>query len=128
MASTRPLVVINREYLSAVAMAVSSRKTVQIQNVREHPSKVVLSDLPVLRCVHCDIELVTFKRKNYFYGCENCQLEWELPSMLPHWDELFAYSGFGLPTDTEQFAVYSGPNPLVITLPGQKRVVGGNAA
>lgn len=93
----------------------------------EPPSKVVLSDLPVLHCAACKAKLVPFKRQNYFYACENCQLEWELPLMLPHWDELFDYNGFGLPTDDEQFAVYLGPNPLVIALPGQKRASGNGA-
>jgi hypothetical protein len=84
------------------------------------PSKIVESELPTLRCNECNKELVTFLRHNYFYACESCQLEWELPLMLLHWNELFEYHGFGLPSDREQFVVNRGPNPLVITLPSQK--------
>src|SRR5437588_4299458 len=59
------------------------------------PYKIVESELPDLRCRECDAQLTTFLRRNYFYPCKRCELEWELPLMLPEWHELFEYHGFG---------------------------------
>ena len=84
-------------------------------------SSVTESDLPDLLCSECGGKVRPFLRKNYFYACNHCQLEWELPSLIPEWRELFDYHGFGLPSDREQFGVYRGPNPLVISLPGRRR-------
>ena|SRR5437016_2741811 len=90
-------------------------------------ASVIESDLPDLLCSECNGQLTPLLHKNYFYVCDNCQLEWEVPSLVPAWHELFEYHGFGLSSDREQFGVYVGPNPLVITLPGQKRHSAGGA-
>jgi hypothetical protein len=88
------------------------------------PYKIFTPEMPDLRCNQCGSQLTALIRHNYFYRCDRCDLEWELAPLLPDWHELFEYHGFGLASDREQFGVYRGPNPLVITLPGQKRQTG----
>jgi DNA-directed RNA polymerase subunit RPC12/RpoP len=65
------------------------------------------TDLPVVTCDACDSRLVVKKSdgKNYFYVCESCSRQWKLAEVLPHWSELFEYSGLAVDSDMS-------PSPL----------------
>jgi DNA-directed RNA polymerase subunit RPC12/RpoP len=62
-------------------------------------NSVSLSELPSLKCTKCRRALVSITRKNYFYQCLKCDLEWELPLLVPHWSELFDECGFYVESD-----------------------------
>lgn len=53
------------------------------------------SALPELMCDMCESQLTVEKldKKNYFYVCARCNRNWLLANSLPHWSELFQYSG-----------------------------------
>jgi len=65
------------------------------------PQAVNINDLPDLYCGECDEKLVKFKRKNYFYSCDNCKVEWEFAQIVPDWYELFEYYGYAAPVSNE---------------------------
>jgi hypothetical protein len=60
---------------------------------------VTLNDLPILHCEFCDAELKATKPDNYAYECGNCNRSWDLPVLLPRWNELFQYSGLAIPNE-----------------------------
>lgn len=51
--------------------------------------------LPELCCDSCESSLTVKKLdgKNYHYMCNTCRRNWLLASVVPHWKELFEYSG-----------------------------------
>jgi hypothetical protein len=51
--------------------------------------------LPELCCDMCESRLTVEKLdgRNYFYVCGGCNRNWKLADYLPHWSELFQYSG-----------------------------------
>jgi hypothetical protein len=57
--------------------------------------------LPNLECEVCAVSLKIEKLdgKNYFYKCWTCGRTWKLAEHLPHWSELFEYSGLAAPGD-----------------------------
>lgn len=59
------------------------------------------SELPELECEYCDtvLEKKQHQGKGYTYRCDNCDQEWHLASNLPHWSELFEYSGLSADGD-----------------------------
>lgn len=59
------------------------------------PEYVNESALPELVCDICNSPLMVKKvdGKNYFYVCDRCSRNWLLANSLPHWSELFQYSG-----------------------------------
>lgn len=62
------------------------------------PGYVGPHHLPNLECEFCGGPLVVkLLDKNYCYICGKCDRQWELPSLLPHWTELFQYSGLLAP-------------------------------
>jgi hypothetical protein len=77
------------------------------------PRPLAFANLPVLFCEGCNSELQRFinERKNYAYSCKNCGGEFELASIVPHWDERFEYHGFALDSD---YLWAQGNGPSVI--------------
>jgi DNA-directed RNA polymerase subunit RPC12/RpoP len=69
-------------------------------------------EMPELRCDTCDSTLLRFRndRKNYCYRCKECNDEFELASLVPHWSEHFDYDGLGLDTDSSAICTYTTPN------------------
>jgi hypothetical protein len=65
------------------------------------PRFLPFDELPTLSCESCKSEFTRFKneRKNYAYRCEPCAIDFELASIVPHWNERFEYHGFGLDSD-----------------------------
>jgi len=59
------------------------------------------TQLPDLQCDHCGNKLMIrmVDGKNYFYVCDTCNQKWQLSEVLPHWNELFEYSGLGVESD-----------------------------
>jgi hypothetical protein len=55
--------------------------------------------LPHLDCEICAVSLKVEKLdgENYFYKCFTCKRTWKLADQLPHWSELFEYSGLATP-------------------------------
>ena len=64
-------------------------------------NSVRLVQLPVLICGGCSGELEPTKnrRGNYAYDCRVCAVSTELARIVPFWDEVFSYSGYGIETD-----------------------------
>jgi hypothetical protein len=67
------------------------------------------------RCPSCVAILATLlrfrnDRKNYCYRCKECNDEFELASLVPHWSEHFDYDGLGLDTDSSAICTYTTPN------------------
>jgi hypothetical protein len=62
------------------------------------PRALPKDEIPELVCPACRIELITFinSDKNYAYKCRECNLSSELASLVPHWSEVFDYSGYAL--------------------------------
>jgi hypothetical protein len=58
-------------------------------------SYVRQDQLPELTCELCDGPLVAAKLdgRNYHYACVACKRGWKLADYLPHWSEVFPYSG-----------------------------------
>jgi hypothetical protein len=75
------------------------------------PKSIRLEELPALTCTRCQVALVPFKPKNYFYACPRCKVQWELASLIPPWHELFNECGYYLDSD----GVTSGYNNFVNT-------------
>lgn len=65
------------------------------------PKTLPFEDLPVIICNHCDIKMNAFinSDKNYAYKCSRCEQEFELATVVPHWQNRFNYHGFGLESD-----------------------------
>lgn len=65
------------------------------------PDYVNEQQLPSLHCDYCSRAMVVRKvdGQNYFYVCDNCNRNWQLSEVLPHWDELFEYSGLAVDSD-----------------------------
>ena len=58
------------------------------------PDYVGQHHLPDLDCDFWGTRLgVRTIESNYFYLCGQCGRRWELPTVRPHWSELFEYSG-----------------------------------
>ena len=57
--------------------------------------------LPDVACDFCTGALVVRRRdgRNYFYVCERCNRNWKIGDIVPHWSELFAYSGLAVDSD-----------------------------
>jgi hypothetical protein len=68
----------------------------------EIPKAIRITALPDLYCGKCDNQLEKFKRQNYFYHCEDCEAEWDLAKLVPHWDELFEYYGYEIPDKSDK--------------------------
>ena len=65
------------------------------------PRKLSLTELPSLLCGKCGTRLtagVSYET-NYTYSCTDCERRWAVADLVPCWDELFDYHGFGLDTD-----------------------------
>lgn len=65
------------------------------------PHYVNVRQLPELVCDFCEntLRIRRLRDKNYHYICDSCELDWELPGVLPGWSELFQYSGLAAPGD-----------------------------
>jgi len=59
-------------------------------------------DLPSLDCEICGTLLDAGRDewKSYIYNCGKCKRSWKLADNLPHWSELFSYSGLAASGDT----------------------------
>ena len=59
------------------------------------------NQLPDLLCDHCGSKLAIsmVDGQNYFYVCDSCGHKWQLSEVLPHWNELFEYSGLAVESD-----------------------------
>ena len=57
--------------------------------------------LPDLKCDLCDrtLEVRRVDGQNYFYVCDHCERSWKIADTVPHWSELFAYSGLAVDSD-----------------------------
>ena len=64
------------------------------------PHSLSFGDLPACKC-HCGTDYAPCKTLmgNYAYTCPSCNAIVELHTLVPHWNELFDYHGFGLDTD-----------------------------
>ena len=60
------------------------------------PDWVALHHVPKVPCEFCKLPLEIITKeddKNYWYVCSRCKRQWKLADELPHWSELFEYSG-----------------------------------
>jgi len=57
--------------------------------------------LPDVDCDFCGGNLVVQRidSQNYFYVCAHCNRNWKIGDTVPHWGELFAYSGLAVDSD-----------------------------
>ena len=57
--------------------------------------------LPDVVCDRCEVPLVITRLdgQNYFYQCGRCSRSWKLADVIPHWSELFGYSGLVVDSD-----------------------------
>lgn len=58
-------------------------------------------ELPDLECDSCGriLAIKNLDGQNYFYVCEHCGRHWKIGDTVPHWSELFAYSGLAVDSD-----------------------------
>jgi DNA-directed RNA polymerase subunit RPC12/RpoP len=67
------------------------------------PAYIGLNELPGIVCDCGGSPLAPRKNGegNYSYKCGNakCGREWDLPTLLPWWDDLFPYCGLAAPGD-----------------------------
>ncbi len=71
----------------------------------EKPYSISLEELPDLFCGECDEKLEVFissLTRNYTYRCHECNTSVELASIVPNWQDLFDYRGFGLDSDYQE--------------------------
>jgi hypothetical protein len=64
-------------------------------------------DLPDMLCDHCgqQLEICTTDSaggRNYSYNCSKCDHRWVLADVIPHWAELFTYSGLAAAGDFQE--------------------------
>jgi hypothetical protein len=59
------------------------------------PGYVNQSQLPDLTCDFCasSLHIQKLDGTNYHYVCSSCDRYWMLANVLPHWTDLFEYSG-----------------------------------
>ena len=59
------------------------------------PAYIRLENLPILDCDFCCSPLKAKRdtTSSYVYHCEQCARVWKLADTVPHWSELFQYSG-----------------------------------
>lgn len=57
--------------------------------------------LPDLDCDSCarPLNIERIDGQNYFYVCRQCNRNWKIGDTVPHWQELFAYSGLAVDSD-----------------------------
>jgi len=57
--------------------------------------------LPDLLCDFCagPLAIKRVDGQNYFYVCGKCSRSWKIADNVPHWGELFAYSGLAAAGD-----------------------------
>ena len=57
--------------------------------------------LPDLECDCCGriLKIEHVDNQNYFYVCQQCNRNWKISDTVPHWSELFAYSGLAVDSD-----------------------------
>jgi hypothetical protein len=63
---------------------------------------VAASELPELQCEWCGSILEVSQNiegRNYYYVCQQCNKNWRLATILPHWSELFPYDGLAANQD-----------------------------
>jgi len=66
-----------------------------------HPSYINEKLLPNLDCDFCaqPLKVELNDGKNYFYNCKQCNRNWKIGDIVPHWADLFAYSGLAVDSD-----------------------------
>ena len=71
------------------------------------PDSISQQDLSQVSCGKCGTVQSTGKSHlgNYVYSCPSCQRTTELHQLVPHWNELYEYDGFGLDSDDSQARV-----------------------
>jgi len=69
------------------------------------PRSVRPTDLPERYCLRCEVRLdVGYKWNNYVYRCPACGDESEVAKLVPKWNEMFDYQGYGLDSDGAMLA------------------------
>ena len=65
------------------------------------PNNIDDRSLPDLDCAFCGKLLtVEIVDKNYFYTCKQCNKNWKIADNVPHWGDLFQYSGLPAPRNS----------------------------
>jgi hypothetical protein len=65
------------------------------------PGYLNIGQFSELECEWCDstLHVRVNGNNNYSFKCGGCGKEWDLPTMLPDWSELFPYHGLAAPGD-----------------------------
>jgi hypothetical protein len=79
-----------------------------------NPRLVGRHELPDMECGSCGSLLgIGVRNRNYIYLCDRCNLEWEIASLVPHWDEHFDFWSLPVPSD---FGIYQPKEVLNMKL------------